>query len=419
MQESIAIVGSGMAGLAAARIFRDAGHSVTVFESQPRRGMDAHTLTVHGGITDVPLRIMSPLHWGSVLSLADHVGVGTYAVDAFISCNWLDGQTWFRSSRLPFTQLPGIGSLRYVNPTSLRMIRGLWQLSRAVRELRARQDATTTLRDFLAQHDIDPTLWRGPVLNVLKTICTCSEEHLLAWPALPLLSFLELIIYGNRFVRLSGGTPALVDALARDLDFFSGSPVTRVQHNEHGVEVRNARNQGGQFDRVIVATPTTQTGFLDQQQFARELAALAGIRFVQGHLVVHSDTRFLPRQRRDWVPLNFHMSRDMQDSMFTVWVNPVEATLRPGTPPVLQTWEPLFEPAPDTVLARAPLTRAVVHDGTEAALAQLRQLHAEPERRVFFCGSWAHPGVPLLESAVRSAVAVAERRQVPVAWDRA
>jgi len=34
---------------------------------------------------------------------------------------------------------------------------------------------------------------------------------------------------------------------------------------------------------------------------------------------------------------------------------------------------------------------------------QLSSWHRQPGRRVFFCGSWAHEGVPLLESAVRSA----------------
>lgn len=415
---AIAIVGSGMAGLAAARLCRDAGHRVTVFEAQARRGMDAHTLGVHGGLVDVPLRIMSPAHWQSVLNLATHVGVGTFAVDSFISCNWLDGDTWFRSSRLPGTGLPGIGSWRYLNRATLHIARGLWQLTRAVKELRRQGDNRTTLGAFLQQHDFEPLFWRGPVLNILKTICTCSEAHLLAWPALPLLSFLEMIAFGGRFLRLQGGTPALVDALAVDLEFFSGSPVVQLQQHEAGVEVRNARGEGGRFDRVVVATPANQSGFLAADQFGRETAALRRIHFDKGELVVHGDTRFMPRRRRDWVALNFLMTRDLQDSMWNVWVNAVEPTLAQA-PPVFQTWNPLFEPAPETVLVRVPLARAVVHGGTEAALAALRTLHAEAGRRVFFCGSWAHPGVPLLESAVRSAMAVATLLKLPVAWDHA
>ncbi|MEL0027143.1 MAG: FAD/NAD(P)-binding protein, partial [Perlucidibaca sp.] len=115
MQQSIAVIGSGMAGLAAARICHDAGHRVTIFEAQSQRGMDAHSIHLHGGLIDVPLRVMSPLAWRSVLALARQVGVGTFEVDTYTSCSWLDQRTWFRSGRMPLTQWPMVGSWRYLN----------------------------------------------------------------------------------------------------------------------------------------------------------------------------------------------------------------------------------------------------------------------------------------------------------------
>jgi uncharacterized protein len=50
---------------------------------------------------------------------------------------------------------------------------------------------------------------------------------------------------------------------------------------------------------------------------------------------------------------------------------------------------------------------------TAGILRQLRQWHAQPGRRLFYCGSWAHEGVPLLETGVQSAQAVVSeiRRQ--------
>jgi len=56
----IAIIGSGMAGLAAARILHDAGHKVTIFEALAGRGMDSHSIEFDGGIIDAPLRVMNP-----------------------------------------------------------------------------------------------------------------------------------------------------------------------------------------------------------------------------------------------------------------------------------------------------------------------------------------------------------------------
>lgn len=412
MRENMAVIGSGMAGLAAARILNDAGHAVTVFESLDARGMDAHTRQIHGGLVDVPLRVMSPQAWRSVLALAQHCGVGSFEVNTYAACSWLDGNTWFRSSRMPLTGWPTLGSWRYLNRRSARIAYGFIQLAEAQKTL---QDDHLTLGDFLARHGFDRVFWRGLVLPLLTTICTCSEAHLLAWPARPLLQLLDTIVHGATLRRLQGGTPALVNGLTRDLTFISGAPVLAVQQREEGVAVHNARGEGGYFQRVIVATPANQNSFLDNDQFGRERSALAGIRFDKGELWVHGDQRFLPRRKQDWSALNYHMANDYTSSMFTVLVNRVEPTLT-NAPPVLQTWNPVFEPHPDTVISRTPLARAVVHGGTKEALKKLQTLHAEPGRRVFFAGSWAFPGVPLLESAVRSALAITRQLHVQPVW---
>lgn len=406
MSERIAVIGSGMAGLAAARLAHLAGQQVTVFEAQARRGMDAHSLHIHGGLVDVPLRVMSPQAWQSVLTLAKQVGVDTFPVDTYTACSWDDGSTWFRSSRLPLLGLPWVGSWRHLNRQSLILARGLKQLAAATETLRDNPLDQRLLSEFLRDEGFHPLFWRGLVLPILTTICTCREAHLLAWPARDLMLLVDTILHGSTLRRLTGGTPALVNGLAQGLHFISGSPVVTVTPLSNGqLQVRTARGDSDDFDRVIVATQANQLDFLNPADYPRERELLQDIRFDHGELWVHSDTRFLPRQRREWSALNFRMSRDLREAMFTVLVNAVEPTLK-DAPPVLQTWNPLFDPAPEQVIARVPLARAVVHAGTRRVQDRLAALHAEPGRRVFFCGSWAYPGVPLLESAVRSAQAV-------------
>ncbi len=401
MAESIAVIGSGMAGLAAGYGCRQNGHSITVFEACSGHGMDAHAMTVAGGLVDVPLRVMNPEIWPSVLSLAREVGVGTFRVQTHVSCSGLDGHAWFRSGEIPALGLPFVGSWRYLNTSSLRMGRGLWQLHRLTRKLRA-ADPDLTVEQVLSREAVDPLFWRGLMLPVLNTICTCEEHHLLAWPAGQLLPLLEGILKGPPLQRLEGGTSALVTGLARGLTLHAGSRVTQVREESSGVRVHNERGEGGVFDRVIIATQANHLQFLDDEQFASEREVLSDIRFDSGELWVHQDQRFMPRTGSDWTALNFQMDESLSRPMFTVWVNEVEPSLK-GAEPVFQTWNPLYEPDPDRVLARVPLERAVVHAGTRRVHEQLSSWHRQPGRRVFFCGSWAHEGVPLLESAVRSA----------------
>ncbi|MEE4250471.1 MAG: FAD-dependent oxidoreductase [Alcanivoracaceae bacterium] len=407
MRRSVAVIGSGMAGLAAAYGCRKQGWQVTLFEAQPAHGMDAHALQVDGGLVDVPLRVMNPSAWSSVLALAAEVGVDTFPVNTFVSCSWPDQRSWFRSGRLPLLHWPMVGSWRYLNGDSLRLalgLRRLYRVSRALDDL----PRNMTVAELLQREKFDPLFWRGLALPLLTTICTCEEQHLLAWPASQLLSLLQQILHGDGLVRLRGGTGALVQGLAADLPRISGSPVQSVVEQGDQVSVHNARGEGGLFDQVIVATQANQLDFLQGERYQQEKAVLGDIRFDRGELVVHGDLRFMPRHRRDWTALNFRMDPALEKVMFTVWVNAVEPTLH-NSAPVLQTWNPQFEPAADSIVARVPLQRAVVHAGTAAVHQQLKRWHAEPGRRIFYCGSWAHDGVPLLESAVRSANAVVER----------
>ncbi len=402
MTLSVAVVGSGMAGLAAAHFCREGGCDVTVFEQQPGWGMDAHAVSVHDARVDVPLRVMNTSAWNSVLSLAAEVGVDTYDIRTFISCSRSDRSTWFRSGRLPLTERHFVGSLRYLDRRAWRVVRTLYRLSRAARHL-PEQDGSLSLKSYLDREEFDTEVWRGLVLPMLVTICTCDERHLLDWPAGQLLSLLQNILHGPGLVRLRGGTSALVGALSRDLQHFSGSAVVEVVQRDDRVIVTNARGEGGRFDRVILATQANQLDFLDDGQFAKEREVLSGIRFADGELITHTDPRFMPRDRRDWTALNFQTDAGMDNVMFTVWINAVEAGMSTDDPPVLQTWNPIFPVHEDKVIDRTPLQRAVVHAGTEAVLQQMDGWHREPGRRVFYCGSWAYEGVPLLETAVQAA----------------
>lgn len=404
MAYRIAVIGSGIAGLTAAYGCMKRGHDVTVLEAEKSLGMAAHTLEFEQGVIDVPLRVISPDTWPSVVALAKEVGVDCYAVQTCTSCSWLDQSTWFRSGKLPLLNQAFVGSWRYLNFNALQVGLGLRQLAQLTRKLE-QENASATLGQVLEQHSFSPKFWRGLMLPILTTICTCDEKHLLAWPALQLFQLLDDILQNDSLYRLKGGSTALVNALSEGVRLHVGSPVTAVNYSGDKVQVLNQRGEGGLYDRVIVATQANHTHFLDSEAFAAELEILQVIRFDSGMLWVHQDERFMPERRSDWTALNFQMDYQLRKPMFTVWVNAMEPSLVNASP-VFQTWNPLYNPEPKTVLAQIPLQRAVVHVGTERAQKKLQQLHQQPDRRVFFCGSWAHEGVPLLESAVCSAHAV-------------
>ncbi|MNR79173.1 hypothetical protein D3C72_98780 [compost metagenome] len=407
----IAVIGSGMAGLATARILKDAGHNITIFEALTGRGMDSHSTEFEGGLIDAPLRVMNPHLWKNTLSLATYLGIKTYPVRTYMACSWLfedRTETWLTTTRSRIGNFPIINNRKGLQQYGWRLVKGMLQLKTAIAKFFKSKDQDITLAEFINQHDIEDVFWHGAVMPVLYTICTCNPKTIGEWPAKPLLIFLRQLTDGDALLRIQGGTPALVDKLIENINIQSGSAISKVTEQGDKVLVENNKGEQQLFDRVVVATPTTKIEeFLDPVQFADDIALLKQFRFEQGQLVIHTDPSVMPPKRKDWSVLSYMMDRKFTRQQFTVWLNSVEPSLV-GKNAVFQTWQPVTEIDPKKVISTVTLTRAVVDSQTVALNKELQQRHKSANRKVFFCGSWSCDGLPILESAVTSAMHIAE-----------
>ncbi len=211
----IAIIGSGMAGLAAARILKDAGHTITIFEALPGRGMDSHSIEFDGGIIDAPLRVMNPHLWKNTLSLAAHLGIKTFPVRTYMSCSWLfedRTETWLTTSRSRIGNFPIINNRKGIQQYGWRLVKGMLQLKTAIHQFFKSKNQDITLAEFINQNDIEEVFWHGVVMPVLYTICTCNPKTIGDWPAKNLLEFLRHLTDGDMLLRMKGGTPAFETA---------------------------------------------------------------------------------------------------------------------------------------------------------------------------------------------------------------
>ncbi len=328
---NIAIIGSGMAGLAAARILKDAGHTITIFEALPGRGMDSHSIEFDGGIIDAPLRVMNPHLWKNTLSLAAHLGIKTFPVRTYMSCSWLfedRTETWLTTSRSRIGNFPIINNRKGIQQYGWRLVKGMLQLKTAIHQFFKSKNQDITLAEFINQNDIEEVFWHGVVMPVLYTICTCNPKTIGDWPAKNLLEFLRHLTDGDMLLRMKGGTPAFVDSLIKDIDIHSGSAIKKVELQGEKVLVENSQGEQNLFDRVIVATPTSKIDeFLNPEQFAEDMKLLKQFRFEQGDLVIHTDATVMPPRRKDWSVLSYMMDRKFTRQQFTVWMNAVEPTL--------------------------------------------------------------------------------------------
>ena len=373
--------------------------------------MDSHSTEFEGGLIDAPLRVMNPHLWSNTLSLAAYLGIKTFPVRTYMACSWLfedKTETWLTTTRSRIGNFPIINNRKGIQQYGWRLVKGMLQLKTAIAKFFKSKDQDITLAEFINRNEIEEVFWHGAVMPMLYTICTCNPKTIGEWPAKPLLVFLRQLTDGDALLRIQGGTPALVNKLIEGIEIVSGSAITSVKEQGEKVLVENNQGQVTEFDRVVVATPTTKIEeFLDKAQFADDIALLKKFKFEQGDLVIHTDQTVMPPKRKDWAVLSYMMDRKFTKQQFTVWLNSIEPSLV-GKTPIFQTWRPVTPIDPKKIISKVTLTRAVVDSDTVALNKELQQRHKAQDRKVFYCGSWSCDGLPILESAVTSAMHIAE-----------
>lgn len=405
----VAVVGGGIAGLSAAWRL-SANHRVTLFERQAVPGMDAHALDLeHDGRTtriDVPLRVIYEGYYPTLIGLYQSLGVELERTTYAGSFSELGGPVYYRYANLivggrsmPLPALPiGLASLR-INRDLVRFFR------MARRALTTLGDSEEPLGSWLDRAGIGREFAEGFLIPTFATVCTCSSAAVRAYPARVILEYLTRGLTFGGVRRVVLGTREVVKRLTEPLaEVRCNVQVRSITPAADGVRIAW---QGGEqrFDHVVVATQANQAcGMLDAA-YRGERDALERFAYEPSEVTVHTDLRLAPSNRRHWAPVNLVVSREHDKPMATIWMNRVQPSLRELSP-VFQTWNPIIAPQLDTVKAHARFERPLVNAASLVGAREMSLLHAEPDRRLWFCGSYLGPGIPLLESATATAARV-------------
>ena len=412
---NIAVIGGGIAGLVAAwQLSRR--HAVTLFERHALPGFIASSVALNdspsGLRIDVPLRVFYPGYYPTLTRLYADLGVATDPVDYATTFTDGDGRTYFRwrNARLGAWSLPYVLPQDVAGARGRRIVQGALHFQACARAALADGGlGAASIGEFVAAERIAPVFVDGLLLPAVATIGTCSSEDARAYPAAVIAGYAAAGVARQSVRRARDGA----DAVAAKL--MAG--ITRVQCSAGVVAVWSRRGAAEQvvvqrstgeetFDHIVFATQANQALTLLADAAPDEIAALAAFRYRALEVMMHNDTALLPAQRADWSPVNARVCAEHEQPESTIWINRVQPGLRDAAP-LFQTVMPQRLPREDRIIGHARFERPLVDAGSAGALAALKQLHAQPGRRVWWCGSYAETGVPLLESAVRSALAVA------------
>ncbi len=435
MSIKVAIVGSGISGLAAAHALRGKA-DITLLEAGAYFGGHTHTVDVtlatpqgvisHG--VDTGFLVLNERTYPQLIALLAELDVATAKADMSFSVqaqNHAYGQAleWSGASlNTVFAQRANL-----VNPRFWGMLRDLLRfnaLTTRIAQSGSEAQLRQPLGEFLRQQGFGSAFCDWYFLPMMACIWSCPSAQMLQFPVSTMVRFCHnhgLLQISNRpqWWTVLGGARHYVEKITTAIsDKRLNTPVRRIEQalgTPKGMgSVRVHTDVGVQlFDKVIIATHSDQALQMLADPTAQERATLGAIRYQSNHAVLHTDAAVLPTRKAAWAAWNYERAATSRDEGAQVCLHYLLNRLQPlpWAQPVLVSLNPVRRIAQDQIIGEYDYAHPVFDLKAVAAQANMPALQGPQQR--YFAGAWM--GYGFHEDGLKAGLAAAAQLLADVA----
>jgi len=407
----IAIIGSGIAGLTCAHLLARQ-HALTVFEAADWVGGHTHTVDVNWGgqqyALDTGFIVFNDWTYPHFIRLLEHLGVASRPTQMSFAVHDPASGLEYNGHNLDtlFAQRRNL-----LSPAFWGMLRDILRFNRqALADLDNRRiEEDTTLGSYLRTHGYGRRFINHYIVPMGSAIWSMSRADMLGFPLQFFVRFCRnhgLLSVNQRpqWRVIEGGSRSYVAPLCQPFAerIRRNCPVARVIRDPDGVTVISAAGTE-RFDKVVFACHSDQALALLATPSADERAVLGTLTYASNDVVLHTDTRLLPRRRRAWASWNYRLGgAEQAPAALTYNMNILQGIDAPVTFCVSLNQTAQIDPA--QVLARFSYSHPQY--SLAALAAQARQGELQGRQHSYYCG--AYWGNGFHEDGVLSALKVAE-----------
>jgi predicted NAD/FAD-binding protein len=418
----VAIVGSGISGLAAAHRLRQHAH-VTLFEAGSYFG--GHTYTVDLTLptpqgtqswgVDTGFLVFNERTYPQLIALLAELNVETAPSDMSFSvqvpgARGTEPLEWSGSNLATvFAQKRNL-----LSPRFLGMLSDLLRFNRLCTHLAVEgKDAELAepLQAFLDRHRFGSAFRNWYFLPMLGCIWSCPTDQMLQFPVATMIRFCHnhgLLQVNDRpqWHTVVGGARHYVEKIVAGIpDARLNTPVRQIERDAAGVTLHTDRGSE-RFDHVVLAAHSDQSLAMLRQPSEAEAEVLGAIRYQPNLAVLHTDTSVLPSRPAAWAAWNYERAADDQKESSRVCLHYLLNKLQPMPfdQPIVESLNPVRPIARDQILAEFEYSHPVFD--LAAIEAQRRVPELQGEQHTWFCGAWT--GYGFHEDGLKSGLAVAD-----------
>lgn len=420
----VIIIGTGIAGMTAAYLLNRA-YDIQVFESADYIGGHTNTMSVQEGNRTIPVDtgfiVCNPLAYPGLMRLFQEVGVETQ--QSLMSFSVSDRVTGFelgsRSLNNTFAQ-----RRQLINPRFWKFILDFFRFNREAAEaMTDPKYANHTIGQFLQEKRYSGMFVHHFIIPATSAIWSTPYQFTYKYPAQSLFRFYRNhgLVGGQRtkWRTVTGGSQAYVPKVTasyRDRIHVNNG-ARSVRRTANGVTVSLMDGSQCEADHVVFACHSDQALALLEDPTPQEREILSNVPYLANDVILHTDPRLMPRNRRAWESWNYmlytkytgadtskHAAQDDQPVTLTYWMNCLQSLKKLGAQKdYFVTVNPQELIDPSKVIRKFVYHHPQYDFNTIRAQARLPEINGVKETH--FCGAWCRYGFH--EDGLQSAVTVA------------
>jgi predicted NAD/FAD-binding protein len=316
--KNIAVIGSGIAGLTAAH-YLSAQYRVHLFEANDYIGGHTHTVDVTvGGVAcavDTGFIVFNDRTYPNFMRLLEELSVAFQKTEMSFSVRNDAIGLEYNGHTLDtlFAQRKNL-----VSPRFLRMLMDIVRFNRQVKKAAAAQ-TWQTIGEYLNAHRFGPFFRDNYLFPMVAAIWSMGLDDIRQFPLPFFVRFFDNhgllnLVDRPQWYTLKGGSRSYIPPItARYRDrLHLSSPVRNIVREPDGIRVMTDKDEGV-FDHVVAACHADQALALLDAPTDAETRVLENLPFVDNQVVLHTDTRILPRTSKARASWNYNVSADHTD----------------------------------------------------------------------------------------------------------